>query len=221
MAFIPNDRPVLGKDLDAIRQSYGITTTDACFLFGLSMTRWMHAVRRDPDLPLADTSLAVLARFMDKYPELYLLPKFPEPSDVFEKIRGVKGYDELNSRHFSLILGAESTAANRWLKQGGRQSPSVVRLLWHINEALDHTNPRGKPKADVGLSGVSQKEVINELFEMAKLEASLRGTVDLFKEGRWQVIKQIDRVRVRDTKRSRAMAAKKAAATATEPEAVD
>lgn len=213
MAFIPNDRPVLGKDLDAIRQSYGLTTTDACFLFGLSMTRWMHAVRRDFDLPLADTSLAVLARFMDKYPELFLLPKFPEPSDVFEKIRAVKGYDQLSSRHFSLILGADSTAANRWLKQGGRQSPSVVRLLWHINEALDHTNPGGKPKVDVDLNKISQTEVINQLLEMAKLEASLRGTVDLFKEGRWQVIKQIDRVRVRDTKRSRAMAAKKASAT--------
>lgn len=207
MAFIPTNRPVLGKDLDAMRQSFGITTTDALFLFGLSITRWMYAVRRDAELPLADTSLALLLRFMDQNPDLFLLPKFPTPPDVFDSI---KEHVQMHPRHFSLIMGAESTASNRWLSGSGRQSPSVMRLLWYVNEALNQAS--GKPsQANQSAEGLDPEELIERLIETAKLEATLRGTPDLFKAGRWPVIKQRDRDVPRDTKRSRSIAAKLAA----------
>lgn len=215
MAVIPKNRPVLGKDLDTLSQLYGLSTTDALYLFGVSITKWMHAVRRDAELPLADTSLALFARFLDDHPEIYFMPQFPSPPEVYERIKSYQNDDEqLPPRHFSLIMGAESTASNRWLNGTSGHSPSVSRLLWSLDEALKRN--AGESNFAPGVGGragkAANKELIKEFIETAQLEAQLRGVNDLFAEGRWPVFKQKDREIVRETKRSRHKKAAEAAA---------
>lgn len=206
MAVIPKNRPVLGKDLDTLSQLYGLSTTDALFLFGVSITKWMHAVRRDAELPLADTSLALFVRFLDDHPEIYFMPQFPSPPEVYERIKSYqKEEDQLPPRHFSLIMGAESTASNRWLNGTSGHSPSVSRLLWSLDEALKrNVGESTMVPGGAGRGGkTANRELIADFIKTAQLEAQLRGVTDLFSEGRWPVFKQKDREIVRETKRSR------------------
>jgi hypothetical protein len=43
--MIPIDRPVVGKDLEAISQEHGLQAGDAIWLFGLSPNTWSSIVR--------------------------------------------------------------------------------------------------------------------------------------------------------------------------------
>lgn len=173
MSTIPKNRPVLGKDLDAVRQQFGLTSSDALFLFGLSITRWMHVVRRDAELPVIDTSLALLARFIDDHPDIRMMPEFPSASEVFEAVRASS---DVHQKHFSIMLGAEASAAYRWLKTSSRQSPSVTRLLWHLHTALEMTPSR---KRDL---------LVQSWIKLVSSEGKARGIDDIFTEGRWPVI---------------------------------
>jgi len=170
---IPKGRPVLGKDLDAVRQQFGLTTGAALYLFGLSITRWMHVVRRDAELPLIDTSLALLVRFIDENPDIQMLPEFPSAADVFAEITASS---DVHQKQFSIMLGAEASAAYRWLKTQSRQTPSVTRLLWHINTLLQSTPKR------------QRRKVIANWLKLVDAEGKARGVENILATGRWPVI---------------------------------
>lgn len=168
--MIPNDRPVLGKDLDTVRQQFGILTSDACWLFGLSMTRWMHIVRRDAELPVTDPTLALLVRLLDQHPELSVIPKFPDADEMFELVSKIQ---ETNQRKFAVLFGSEASAAYRWLKAGGRQSPAVSRLMFFLKLGL-----MAKPSEKRG-------EMLDEWQETVRQEAISRDVPDVFASGKW------------------------------------
>lgn len=184
MSTIPKNRPVLGKDLDNVRQALGLTSSDALFLFGLSITRWMHVVRRDAELPVIDTSLAILARFIDDNPEIRMMPEFASADEVFANVSRCSKTTEIHQKHFSIMMGAEASAAYRWLKTSSRQSPSVIRLFWHINTALERqTNAK------------QRDQVIRDWIKMVKVEGKARNVDDIFEVGRWPVIDSKQRVK--------------------------
>mgnify|MGYP006870084542 CR=1 FL=1 len=75
--MIPTNRPVLGRDLDEIKQEFGLSTADACYLFGLSITKWTHVVRQAPDAPVKDPTLALVVRLLDANPDLNEIHQTP------------------------------------------------------------------------------------------------------------------------------------------------
>lgn len=172
MATIPADRPVLGKDLDSIRQAHGILTADACWLFGMSITKWMHVVRQAPNEPLKDPTLALLVRFLDQHPEMSVIPKFPEAQEMYDTVNKIADVDQ---KRFSVLFGSESSATYRWLKpSGSRVSPAVGRLMYYLKMAL-----LAKPPADRGV-------MLEDWRETVRLEAQTRGVDDIFKQGSWK-----------------------------------
>ena len=46
--MIPDNRPVLGRDLDAVRQEFGLLTNDIIWVLSMSITRWTQIVRQAP-----------------------------------------------------------------------------------------------------------------------------------------------------------------------------
>ena len=66
--MIPTDRPVLGRDLETVRQGFGLATQDIIWVLGMSITRWMQIVRQAPDAPVKDPALALLVRFLAQHP---------------------------------------------------------------------------------------------------------------------------------------------------------
>jgi hypothetical protein len=67
--MIPSNRPVLGRDLDAVRQEFGLLTNDIIWVLSMSITRWMQVVRQAPDEPVKDPTLALLVRFLAQHPD--------------------------------------------------------------------------------------------------------------------------------------------------------
>lgn len=167
--MIPDNRPVLGKDLDAVRQQFGLLTSDACWLFGLSITRWTQIVRKAAELPVKDPTLALLVRFLDQHPELPVIPKFPTASEAFELINSVQ---ETDQKRLSVLFGSEASAAYRWLR-GGRQSPAVNRLMHFLKLAM-LAHPFEK-----------RAEVLDEWSATVVKEAEARKAPDIFKTGKW------------------------------------
>lgn len=168
--MISDSRPILGKDLDTIRKQYGLLTSDACWLFGLSITRWMQIVRQAADLPVKDPTLALLVRFLDQNPELSLIPKFPRAAEMYEMVNSVQ---ETDQKRFSVLFGSESSATYRWLKAGSRQSPAVNRLMHYMKSALLARQPE------------KRADLLEKWRKTVAKEAQARGVPDVFKSGHW------------------------------------
>lgn len=172
--MIPYTRPVLGKDLDTVRQQCGLLTADACWLFGLSMTRWMQIVRQGPELPVKDPTLALLVRFLDEHPEALFMPKFPSVDEVYGLVESTQIDKKGLAQRFSVFLGSEGSATNRWRRgAGSRQSPAVLRLMLCLKSAMLARQPE------------SRAELLEGWRKTVDLEGKARGVADVFKEGKW------------------------------------
>lgn len=171
MSGIPLNRAVIGRDLKEIKQTFGLSTSEACYLFGLSITKWTLIVNKNPDVPLTDPSLALLVRFLAEYPHLSVIPKPPSAVEMYEKICSVT---PLNSKEFSVFLGSEGSAYNRWKKNISRQGPSVQRLLYYFRLVL-----LGRPVTE-------QATLLNNWRSIVKSEGFARSGSDVFKTGQWK-----------------------------------
>lgn len=172
--LIPSHRPVTGADLDVVRQSYGLLMADACFLFGLSPNKWMELVRKNPNEPIADATLALLVRFLDQHPELSLIPRWPDVQEMFDLMKDAK--EDLTREQFSIQLGFERTAATRWFLTKGRQTAGLSRLLYCFREVL---TPMDK---------LERKKLVDDWLNTVSKEAETRGVPDIFNKktgGRW------------------------------------
>lgn len=171
--MIPTNRPVIGKDLDTVRQQFGLLTADAIWLYGLSPNKWTTLVRQQPNEPIPDPTLALLVRFLDQHPELSIIPRWPSPRETFDCLNATQ---KLTQGDFSLLLGFERSAAPRWFKpRGARQSATLSRLMLCLKTTIlsMRTEDRG--------------QLMDDWRELVKNEAEVRGVDDLFDAGRWSI----------------------------------
>ena len=168
--MIPTNRPVLGKDLDSIAQQFGMLVSDACWLFGMSITKWMQVVRKAPDTPLRDPTLALLVRFLGAHPELNVIPQYPAAADMYKLVNKVQ---EVDQKRFSVMFGSEASATYRWLKPGARMSPAVGRLMHYMTMAMLASSPE------------KRSQMLESWRETVQLEGQARGVADIFKTGTW------------------------------------
>lgn len=168
--MIPTDRPVVGKDLEAISQAHGLQAADAIWLFGLSPNKWSSFVRGSPDQPLDDPTLALLVRILDQNPELRLIPKFPTPTEMMDLL--VNEHD-FQKREFSVMFGFEASAGDRWIRLKSRISSTANHLFWCL-QTLVNQLPASKRAA-----------FLSEWRETVAKEAQTRGIEDVFLAGSW------------------------------------
>ena len=169
--MIPTDRPVLGKDLDAVRQEFGLMMADAIWLYGLSPNKWSQLVRMHPDEPIADPTLALLVRFLDQHPDLPIIPRWPSPRETFDRLNAAQ---KLTQGDFSLMMGFERSATTRWFKpRGARPSATLSRLMFCFKTQL------------LAMREEERGQLIDDGRATAKLEAKKRDVKDLFASGGW------------------------------------
>lgn len=169
--MIPSNRPVVGKDLETVAQQFGMLVSDACWLFGISITKWTQIVRQAPDIPLTDPTLALLVRFLASHPELNVIPKFPGAAEMFAEVNKVQAVDQ---KRFAILFGSEASATYRWLRPGSRMSPAVARLMHYMRMALLALPPERR---------VSEMEAWRLTVEQ---EGRARGVEDIFRSGAWR-----------------------------------
>lgn len=165
---VPSNRPVIGKDLENLRQVLGITASDACWLFGLTMQKWGELVHKKSHDPIQDPSLALLVRLVDEDPSLVEIPNYPSPESFFNFLNTIEKIDQ---KTFSLILGGDKSSGHRWISRGSRTSPHVMRLMHYLRK-----------KISKDLNGASEVE---KWVNVVENEAHSRNINDLWKEGRW------------------------------------
>lgn len=181
---IPTTRPVIGRDLDEIKQTFGLSTADACWLFGLSITKWTQVARQSTDTPVKDPTLALLCRFLDQHPELSVMPKLPDATEMFDLINKVAQTDQ---KRFSILFGSEASAAYRWRKNGARQSPTLLRLMYYMKMALQTRNK------------ASKEELLTDWAKTVEQEGSARGVNNVFKVGQWVTKEERERLKAETT----------------------
>ncbi|MCZ8256966.1 MAG: hypothetical protein O9327_15035 [Polaromonas sp.] len=183
--MIPANRPVLGKDLDALRQTLGMLTNEAIFVFGMSITKWTELVNKKSDEPLTDPSLALLVRILDMNPDLPVLPKYPSPTEMYELLNGIK---EIEPKPFALLFGSEASATYRWRRPGARVSPAVARLMYYLRLALMAAPASKRP------------QILQKWSEVVQKEGAARGVADVFRACAWVPRKQTKALPVRAEK---------------------
>jgi hypothetical protein len=180
MAVIPDNRPVIGKDLDTLRRHHGLMTADACYLFGLAATNWAEIVRQtdkatgepNAERPLKDPSLALLARFIDRHPEVVQLFRAPRPQDLLTAMNKVA--INIDQKRFSVMFGNEGSGGYRWIKTESRMTPAVTRLMHYMNLGIS------EDRSDEDRWGF-----LKEWYDMVLTESRARGIADIYLLGKW------------------------------------
>ncbi|MCK9687349.1 hypothetical protein [Scleromatobacter humisilvae] len=170
--MIPTDRPVLGRDLEAIAQAHGLQASDAIWMLGLTPNKWSDFVRAAPEQPVGDPTLALLVRILDQNPELRLIPEFPTPAEMRELFVDQLG---VSPREFSVLMGFQATAGDRWIRMRSRISATTYHLFWALQRTLQQL-----PKSE-------REKFIAGWRDTVAQEASTRGVEDVFRAGSWSV----------------------------------
>ena len=168
--MLPTNRPVLGKDLDAVRQQFGLLTNDIIWVLGMSITRWMQIVRQNGNEPVKDPTLALLVRFLDQHPELQVIPRYPTPQEMFDQLNEVA---EVDPKRLSVLFGSEVSAAYRWMRPDARPSSAVNRLMHFMRTAMLMRDTAGRA------------ELLDDWRKTVDHEARARGVEDIFRTGKW------------------------------------
>lgn len=173
MSLIPTNRAVIGEDLDALREQLGLSTADACWLYGMSMNKWSKTVKKNARAPLSP-SLALLARELAANPDACPVPRMPSASHIFELIKGQQG--GMDKKRMAIMFGCEASSGYRWLTVGSKISPVLARLFTVFHSIYVEATKRSESK---GLS------MLQEWDKMVEHEATQRGVPDVFATGRW------------------------------------
>lgn len=171
---IPTSRPVIGEDLDTVRDQLGLSTSEACNVFGMSMTKWSKVVRKSGKEPVSKATLALLVRTLNKRPDLSLLPRHPAPEDVLARMRSIN--EKIDLKRLSVYFGCEASSGYRWITRGSDISPALARLLLVFARLFDRARENGLEAAEA---------MMEEWREMVEHEAQERGVSDVFNTGRW------------------------------------
>jgi len=161
--MIPKNRPVIGHDLEDLREKLALSVTDLCWLFGLSMPNW-GKLKRDGENPVKDPAVALLARFLDQHPEFCPIPRHPDPMEIAEMM------PDLSRKTLGIALGREASAGYRWVVQGGRTSPILNRLMLVLSQRYHKSN----------------QSAWQDWQTMVQVEAEARGIDNIWKSGSWR-----------------------------------
>ena len=173
MSLIPTNRAVIGEDLDALREQLGLSTADACWLYGMSMNKWSKTVKKNARMPLSP-SLALLARELAANPENCPVPQMPSAPDIFELIKSQQA--SVDKKRMAIMFGCEASSGYRWLTVGSKISPVLARLFMVFQSIYMEALKRGESKA---------LAMLKEWERMVEKEATERGVPGVYTSGRW------------------------------------
>lgn len=173
-SFISEDRPVTGEDLNTLRERIGLSVGEACWLYGLSMTKWTNVAKRDAKKMLTNPTLALMTRALSARQDACPLPAAPSAPEVLDLITEiVPGIDK---KRFATMFGRESSSGYRWITTQGKISP-VLERLFHVFKAL-YVPALEKGPLEAAL-------FLQEWDQMVELEAQERGIANIYSAGKW------------------------------------
>lgn len=188
-ATSPENNPIIGEDLDSLRESFGLSVMDACSLFCFSSPKWTQIARRTdenkerPELSgkakktLDNPTLALYVRALKKWRHACPTAIVTNALVVFDAMKEAHAEIgiSLEYKRFAILFGRELSSGYRWMTVGAKTSPALERLF------TIYMNLYRECHGDV------QKEVeLLAWWESLVLEeAQSREINDIFRIGRW------------------------------------
>lgn len=132
-AWPPQDRPIVGADLEEFRQRFGLDLNQIESIFGIaSRGAWYRITRKQADQPLKDKTLAILLRFYAQHPDLIPVPDL-DVREVWQKL-GLEAGD------FAQLIGRQTISGRDWAK-GTKPLPVVLEISKILNKAGSMSHP--------------------------------------------------------------------------------
>jgi hypothetical protein len=174
--MIPRDRLVNGSDIQTLRELLGVTDLDLFWLLGSLVPSW-RTTGPEAQEPLNQPSLAVLVRYLSKYPDNAYLPQLPELEDVYPFV--LNAYNgELPARRLGPIWGVSGWSGNQWVN--GHKPSQVVRRLFKLY--LDAVEQEGEEEGFRRFVEVVDDEARARGFKGGLEEVQNRGSWGVRKE---------------------------------------
>lgn len=167
--------PVTGTQYQAIQQQLGIDVATYLARLGGTM-RDHYLATHDPHAPLADITLSLHLRLLDRYPDLVE----PEPTaeDLLLKIRKLARAQpsqrfpmRLTATFVALLLGRNPRSSSMWNVGKAAPAGKVTKLIKDLMTILDH---HPDPLA-----------FLQEYLDLVIIEAGVRGEHQLFTAKKW------------------------------------
>ena len=115
--FIPESRRVTGEDLERLREKMGLTTGEACWMYGFSLTKWSKIARIEATSPLSKPTLSLLARALAKRPDINPFFRMPTAHEVYDRLLAVN--PSMDKKRLSVFFGCEASSGYRWITTNG------------------------------------------------------------------------------------------------------
>jgi len=145
------------KHLVAIKKMLGLSSTEFKNVTGINFTNEATKVKKKGSEPL-QPSVALFLRFFLEAEKHIKIDDYPSAEEIYEILK--KGNPDLTYQAFSLLMGADRTAALRWVNTHTTPRRSGLRYFYYIRE-LSHI--------------LSPKELYEMVEKAARDEAEARG----------------------------------------------
>ena len=183
--------PIRGSHLEDAALLRQLNTVNACWLFGLPMTKWIQLTRRDGAQPVKNPTHALLVHMLVRHPEACPIRPSVDVNDVMSVAEAaVKQYNKtklreareagredafeprvIDKKRLSIMFGREASGGYRWITKGSRIPPSLARLFYIFMKLSDNKN--------------AARELVKEWIAVVETESKSRGISDIWSHGRW------------------------------------
>ncbi|WP_434627770.1 hypothetical protein [Chromobacterium sp. CV08] len=186
LAF-PEDRPIVGRDLDAFKEYFGATVAQALAALGIQTHgRWSTIVKKNADTPV-DGAIANLVRWYAAHPERFPFGQVDMPT--------LRLRLSINQDSFAQLFGRRKVAVSHWERKQVKPEPQVQIIAREMDDLLksyEHQAEQERDGARVVLQRLLAKlddiEADKELRGKAEIVAAIRET--LLMEEKNIVVKQ-------------------------------
>ncbi|SUX55970.1 putative zinc finger/helix-turn-helix protein, YgiT family [Chromobacterium vaccinii] len=139
LAF-PEDRPIVGRDLDTFKEYFGATVAQALAALGIQTHgRWSTIVKKNADLPV-DGAIANLVRWYAAHPERFPFGQVDMPT--------LRLRLSINQDSFAQLFGRRKVAVSHWERKQVKPEPQVQIIAREIDDLLKSYEHQAEQERD-------------------------------------------------------------------------
>ena len=177
-------RPILGEDLEILKDRHGTSSMDTYWLLGITMRTWSDLTNKAPREPVRELPLALLVRVLSLNPALCKIPAMPDAKTVYELLK--KFFPSLDQRRLAVMFGYEQSSGYRWITAGNKGDPIHNRLCAMFIRGFDLAIESCGVSADHVTQSKAVQAYVDTWNSVVVAEARARGCEDVFRDGRWK-----------------------------------
>ncbi|KUM04282.1 hypothetical protein KIF53_17460 [Chromobacterium subtsugae] len=167
LAF-PEDRPIIGRDLDAFKDYFGATVAQALAALGIQTHgRWSTIVKKNADMPV-DGAIANLVRWYAAHPERFPFGQVDMPT--------LRLRLSINQDSFAQLFGRRKVAVSHWERKQVKPEPQVQIIAREMDDLLKSYEQQAEQERDGSL--VVLQRLLSKLEDIDE-DKNLRGKSEI------------------------------------------